>query len=44
MGVAFTLTMSSTIVSNYKKYGSIGVMLSLMSCLIAVRVVVILGR
>ena len=43
MSVVFNLTMSSTITSNYKKYGDIGVVLSLMSFLIAIGVVIILG-
>ena len=43
MSVVFNLTMSSTITSNYKKYGDIGVVLALMSYLIAIGVVIILG-
>ena len=43
MSVVFNLTMSSTITSNYTKYGAIGVVLSLMSFLIAIGVVIILG-
>jgi membrane protein len=43
MSVVFNLTMSSTITSNYKKYGDIGVVLALMSFLIAIGVVIILG-
>jgi membrane protein len=43
MCLVFNLTMSSTITSNYKKYGEIGVVLSLMSFLIAIGVVIILG-
>jgi membrane protein len=43
MSVVFNLTMSSTITSNYTKYGDIGVVLSLMSFLIAIGVVIILG-
>lgn len=43
MSAVFKLTMSSTITSNYKKYGDIGVVLSLMSFLIAIGVVIILG-
>jgi membrane protein len=35
--------MSSTITSNYTKYGDIGVVLALMSYLIAIGVVIILG-
>lgn len=42
MCVVFNLTMSSTITSNYKKYGEIGVVLSFMSFLIAIGVVIIL--
>jgi membrane protein len=43
MSIVFRLTMSSTIMSNYAKYGAIGVMLALMSFLIAIGVVIILG-
>ena len=43
MSIVFKLTMSSTIVSNYAKYGALGVMFSLMSFLIAVGVVIIVG-
>jgi membrane protein len=43
MSVVFNLTMSSTITSNYTKYGDIGVVLALMSYLIAIGVVIILG-
>jgi membrane protein len=43
MSVVFNLTMSSTITSNYTKYGDIGVVLALMSFLIAIGVVIILG-
>jgi membrane protein len=43
MCLVFNLTMSSTITSNYKKYGEIGVVLSFMSFLIAIGVVIILG-
>ncbi len=39
----FGLTMSSTIMSDYNKYGSIGVIFALMSFLIAIGVVIILG-
>ncbi len=43
MSIVFKFTMSDTIVTNYKKYGAVGVVLSLMSLLIAVGVVIILG-
>ena len=43
MSVVFNLTMSSTITSDYKKYGDIGVVLAIMSYLIAIGVVIILG-
>ncbi len=43
MSVVFNLTMSTTITSEYKKYGDIGVVLALMSYLIAIGVVIILG-
>lgn len=43
MEIVFRLTMSSTITSNYAKYGSIGVVFAIMSFLIAVGVVIILG-
>lgn len=43
MEVAFALTFSSSIISDNKKYGSIGVVFALMSYLIAIGVVIILG-
>jgi membrane protein len=43
MVVVFRLTMSSTIVSNYRKYGPIGVVFAVMSLLIAIGVVIMLG-
>jgi membrane protein len=43
MTMAFRLTMSNTITSNYEKYGAIGVVFALMSFLIAVGVVIIIG-
>ena len=43
MTVMFRLTMSSTITSNYRTYGAIGVVFALMSFLVAVSVVLILG-
>lgn len=43
MTIVFSFTMSDTIVTNDKKYGYIGVVLALMSFLIAVGVVIILG-
>jgi membrane protein len=43
MTIFFRLSMSSTMTSNYAKYGAIGVVLALMSVLIAVGVVIILG-
>ncbi len=43
MSLVFRFTMSSTITSNYAKYGSVGVVIALMSFLIAIGVVIILG-
>jgi membrane protein len=43
MEVVFSLIFSSTVISDYKKYGSIGVVFALMSWLIAIAVVIILG-
>jgi membrane protein len=43
MVVVFRLTMSSTIISNYRKYGPIGVVFAVMSVLIAIGVVIMLG-
>lgn len=43
MAIVFHLIMSSTVTSNYDKYGPIGVVFALMSFLIAIGVVVILG-
>ena len=43
MVVVFRLTMSSTIISNYRKYGPIGVVFAVMSLLIAIGVVIMLG-
>jgi len=43
MQVVFRLTLSSIIVSDYRKYGSIGVVFAIMSLLIAIGVVIILG-
>jgi membrane protein len=43
MQIVFRLTLSSTIVSDYKKYGSIGVVFAIMSLLIAIGVVIMLG-
>lgn len=43
MSVVFKLTMSNSIATNYAKYGTVGVILSLMSYLIAIGVVVVLG-
>jgi membrane protein len=43
MVVVFRLTMSSTIISNYRKYGPIGVVFAIMSVLIAIGVVIMLG-
>ena len=39
----FRLSMSSTITSDYKKYGEIGIVFALMQLLIAVGVVLIIG-
>jgi membrane protein len=43
MVVVFRLTMSSTIISDYRKYGPIGVVFAVMSLLIAIGVVLMLG-
>jgi membrane protein len=43
MEVVFRLTLSSTIVSDYKKYGAVGVVFAIMSLLIALGVVIMLG-
>lgn len=43
MVVVFRLTMSSTITSDYRKYGPIGVVFAIMSVLIAIGVVIMLG-
>ena len=43
MVVVFRLTISSTITSNYHKYGPIGVVFAVMSVLIAIGVVIMLG-
>lgn len=43
MEVVFTATFSNTVISNDKKYGTIGVVFALMSWLIAIGVVIILG-
>jgi membrane protein len=43
MMIFFRLSMSNTMTSNYAKYGAIGVVLALMSVLIATGVVIILG-
>jgi membrane protein len=43
MVIAFRLTLSASIASDYRKYGSIGVVFAIMSLLIAVGVVIILG-
>jgi membrane protein len=43
MEIVFRLTLSSTIVSDYRKYGSIGVVFAIMSLLIAIGVVIMLG-
>ncbi len=43
MEIVFRLTLSSAIVSDYKKYGSIGVVFAIMSLLIAIGVVITLG-
>lgn len=43
MEIVFWLTFSNSVISNDKKYGSIGVVFSLMSWLIAIGVVIILG-
>lgn len=43
MSIVFRLTMSDTVVSNYRRYGDVGVVLALMSYLIAVGVVIVLG-
>lgn len=43
MTVAFRVTMSQTITTNYERYGTIGLLFALMSFLIAVGVVIIVG-
>jgi membrane protein len=43
MEVVFSFTFSSTVISDNKKYGTIGVVFALMSWLIAIGVVIILG-
>lgn len=43
MVIVFRLTLSSTIVSSYRKYGSIGVVFAIMPLLVAIGVVIILG-
>jgi membrane protein len=43
MIVVFRLTMSDTVITDYRKYGASGVVLALVSFLIAVGVVIILG-
>jgi NAD(P)H-dependent flavin oxidoreductase YrpB (nitropropane dioxygenase family)/uncharacterized BrkB/YihY/UPF0761 family membrane protein len=43
MVIVFRLTLSSTITSDYNKYGSIGVVFAIMTLLIAIGVVIILG-
>jgi membrane protein len=43
MVIMFRLTMSSTIISNNRRYGTIGVVFAIMSLLIAIGVVIMLG-
>ena len=43
MEVVFSIIFSNTVISDYKKYGAIGVVFALMSWLIAIGVVIILG-
>jgi len=43
MAIVFRLTLSSTIASNYGKYGSAGVVFAIMTLLIAIGVVITLG-
>jgi membrane protein len=43
MRVVFRLTLSTTIVSDYRRYGPIGVVFAVMSLLIAIGVVIMLG-
>jgi small-conductance mechanosensitive channel len=43
MVLVFRLTLSSTIASNYRKYGSAGVIFAIMTLLIAIGVVIMLG-
>jgi membrane protein len=43
MEIVFRLTLSTTIVSDYKKYGAIGVVFAIMSLLIAIGVVIMFG-
>jgi membrane protein len=43
MDLVFRLTFSNSVVSDYNKYGAIGVVFAFMSWLIAIGVVIILG-
>jgi len=43
MEIVFRLTLSTAIVSDYRRYGSIGVVFAIMSLLIAIGVVIMLG-
>jgi membrane protein len=43
MEIVFRLTLSTTIVSDYRKYGPIGVVFAIMALLIAIGVVIMLG-
>jgi membrane protein len=43
MEIVFSLVYSSSVINDYKKYGGIGVVIAMMSYLIAIAVVIILG-
>jgi membrane protein len=43
MTITFRLTMSDTVITDYRRYGSVGVIIAFMSYLIAIGVVIVLG-
>jgi membrane protein len=43
MTITFRLTMSDTVITDYRKYGGVGVIIAFMSYLIAIGVVIVLG-
>jgi len=43
MTVTFRLTMSDTVITDYRKYGGVGIIIAFMSYLIAIGVVIVLG-